>query len=109
MTKIKSFRSLPTSVTIKPSEIHGLGLFATEDIAKGVILGISHFEDEDTEDGVIRTPLGAFANHSYTPNANVIDDTKKWTLITVQDIKKGEEITVDYSPWYEADILKTYK
>ena len=58
MSKIKSFRPLPESITIKPSQLHGLGLFATEDIPKGTQLGISHFKNGDAKDGMVRTPLG---------------------------------------------------
>lgn len=109
MTKIESFSPLPESITIKSSDIHGLGLFATQDIAKGVELGISHFENEDAKDGIVRTPLGAFVNHSAKPNADIIDGKKQWTLVASQDIKSGDEITVDYTPWYDEEIIRTYK
>ena len=33
------YRPLPNNVTIKPSGIDGLGLFATEDIAVGIVTG----------------------------------------------------------------------
>ena len=38
------YRPLPNSVTIKDSDLHGLGLFATEDIPKNTILGKIYFE-----------------------------------------------------------------
>ncbi len=109
MTKIMTFVPLPKSITIQPSKLHGLGLFATEDIAKGVKLGLSHVEYDNTKDDLIRTPLGAFVNHSNTPNADLLDDRKEWVLITRKEIKKGDEITVDYTPWYDPEVLKTYK
>ena len=108
MSKIKSFRPLPKCITIKPSELHGLGLFATEDIAKDVKLGISHVEYDGVKDGSVRTPLGAFVNHSYTPNADLLDSRKEWVLVTTKAIEKGDEITVDYTPWYDLEVLKTY-
>jgi SET domain-containing protein len=108
MTRIKSFSPLPKSVTIKPYKLHGLGLFASEDIAKGITLGVSHVEDNDAQDGTVRTPLGGFVNHSYNPNVDLLDGNKEWVMVTIRDIKEGDEITVDYTPWYDAEALKTY-
>ena len=91
------YKPLPESVTIKPSGINGLGLFADQKIMHGTNLGMSHLKIGDT---IFRTPLGGFINHSNTPNcvkAELRNDYKKWNLITLQDIKKGEEITLRYT------------
>ena len=96
------YKPLPESVTIKKSGIHELGLFADQDIKQATNLGRTHFKVEDT---IFRTPLGGFINHSNTPNCEKIelhaDDQesfrKKWNLITRQNIKKGEEITLRYT------------
>ena len=93
---------MPKSVTIKQSGINGLGVFADQDIKQATNLGMTHFK---VEDPIFRTPLGAFINHSNTPNCEKIelhaDDPepfrKKWNLITRQKIKKGEEITLRYT------------
>jgi len=37
-----TYRPLPKSLTIKPSGIEGLGLFATQDIKAGTQLGVTH-------------------------------------------------------------------
>ena len=39
-----SYKPLPPFVTIRPSWIEGLGVFATHEIKKGTELGISHIE-----------------------------------------------------------------
>ena len=98
------YKPLPESVTIKQSGINGLGLFAEQQIMQGTNLGISHIKIDDT---IIRTPLGGFINHSNTPNCAKVElrangyqgETfkKKWNLVTLQDIKKGEEITLRYT------------
>jgi len=96
------YKPLPESVTIKKSGIHELGLFADQDIKQATNLGMTHFKIEDK---ILRTPLGGFINHSNTPNCEKIElqaDSrepfkKKWNLITRQDIKKGEEITLRYT------------
>ncbi len=97
------YKPLPESLTIKESGINGLGLFANQKINKATNLGTTHIKIGDT---IFRTPLGGFINHSNTPNctkaevrttAETLLLDKKWKLITTQDIKKGEEITLRYT------------
>ena len=101
------YKPLPESVTIKPSGIDGLGLFAKEDMAQGTNLGMCHLKIGDT---IFRTPLGGFINHANEANCVKAElrmtnedlqghkyDYKKWNLIISQDIKKGEELTVRYT------------
>jgi len=96
------YKPLPESVTIKPSGIHDLGLFACQNINKATNLGTTHLKIDDT---IIRTPLGGFINHSNTPNCEKIElhangqepFRKTWSLMATQDIKKGEEITLRYT------------
>jgi hypothetical protein len=101
------YRPLSDSLTIKTSKVNGLGLFATEGIAQGTNLGMSHVE---IGSGIIRTPMGGFINHANEANTvkvelkiNDEDDpllkvaTKKWNLVTLRDIKEGEELTVRYT------------
>ena len=95
------YRPLPDSLTIKQSKVNGLGLFAKEFIKQGTNLGTSHVKVNGT---IIRTPLGGFINHSNDPNCVKVElqndetlKTKKWTLVTLRDIKEGEEITLRYT------------
>ena len=93
-----SYRPLPDNLTIKNSEIEGLGLFATQDIKTGVELGVTHYPEHFSNDGYIRTPLGGFYNHSDDPNCeSVTIFTGHRVLKTIRDIKAGEEITSFYS------------
>lgn len=83
------------------SDITGLdeqGLFTKEDIKSDTWLGITHFKDDRLENGYSRTPLGGFFNHnSKDPNCKVIviGDTRQ--IITIKDIKAGEELTAEYT------------
>ena len=98
-----SYRPLPDSVTIKNSEINGLGLFAKKDISEGIELGVSHYL-YDKE--IIRTPLGGFYNHSEEPNAKKYKLDNKYVLVTIKEIKKGDEITVKYTfPQYKGYLI----
>ena len=87
---------LKDNLTIKPSEIDGLGLFATEDIEGGIILGVSHIEDDRFDDGYIRTPLGGFINHKADSNTRIEYEDDIGRLVTKRKIKKEEEITTTY-------------
>ena len=93
-----NYRPLPDKVTIRLSPIEGLGLFATDNIPKGVNLGICHIKDERYPDGLIRTPLGGFINHvSKKPNTERVDMGNHFVLMVIRDIKKDEEVTLTYS------------
>ena len=89
-----NYRPLPESLTIKPSSIDGLGLFATQTIPKNTDLGMIHFSYGEL---IIRTPLGGFINHSDKPNCKKLDLEDEWHLKTMKEIKKDEELTLKYT------------
>ena len=91
------YRPLPPYLTIKQSNINGLGLFAVELIRKSTNLGISHVTDEWFENNYIRTPLGGFINHSNTPNCKKFQEGRFLSILTLTDIEEGEEITLKYT------------
>ena len=91
------YRPLPPYLTVKSSEVEGIGLFAVEPIKKSTNLGISHVFDKFWENGYIRTPLGGFFNHSTTPNCKTFKEGRYLYIITITDIKEGEEITAKYT------------
>ena len=111
------YKALPDCLTIDKSKIHGLGLFATEDIDKDTNLGISHVKNTSSkfENNYVRTPLGGCINHSDDPNCikfipDVVvapDISGSWlgkvsfpdymSLKTIRKIRKGEELTVTYT------------
>jgi hypothetical protein len=104
MAEKKEWRPLLDFLTIKESKIEGLGIFATKDIQDGSDLGISHVYDDRFPDGYIRLPIGAFINHHEMPNCKAIvsesdpllGKLKHIRIISIKDIEKGEEVTLDY-------------
>jgi SET domain-containing protein len=101
------YKPLPDSLTIKTSKVNGLGLFAKQGIAQGTNLGMTHIKITKK---IIRTPLGGFINHANEANCVKVEllmtnhddpevkfDYKKWNLITLRDIKDGEELTLRYT------------
>jgi hypothetical protein len=107
--KKKYYRPLPDNVTITANEeltkstgTNQLGLYATTNIEADTVLGISHINDPDFEDGMIRTPLGGFFNHSVKPNCRILPDAMRtgiFTLVTSKNINKGEELTCKYTTY----------
>jgi SET domain-containing protein len=73
------------------------GLYATGSIDKDTCLGITHVKDDRFEDGLIRTPLGGFFNHSDSPNCKLVESDGIIKLHTIKDIKWGEELTCTYT------------
>ena len=101
------YKPLPDSLTIKTSKVNGLGLFAKEAIPQATNLGMTHIKIGES---IIRTPLGGFINHANDSNCLKVElhmtnmdniqrqyDYKKWNLITIKDIKQGEELTLKYT------------
>tara|TARA_B100000287_G_scaffold330506_1_gene315184 strand:+ start:85 stop:384 length:300 start_codon:yes stop_codon:yes gene_type:complete len=92
------YKPLPDTITIKDSGIHGLGLFAKEEIPSGTVLGMIHFQFNGE---LTRTPLGAFGNHSDDPTCekfwDSLDSGAGWYLRTKRDINEGEELTWTYT------------
>lgn len=97
MSDKKYYKPLPESVTVKESGIHGLGLYATQKIDAGIILGITHIKDDRFEDNYIRTALGSFFNHSTTPNCEVVYQNDLIYLKTLEEIQKNTELTATYT------------
>ena len=95
------YRPLPDGLTIKESNVQGLGLFATKDFEADVVLGIVHIQNKNFPHGYIRTALGAFYNHSNDPNC--VNVKGFWHqlpvcyLRTIRSIKSGEELTAKYT------------
>ena len=88
------YKPLPFYLTIKKSEIHGLGLYSLTEIPKDTTIGMTHIQ---IENDLIRTPLGGFLNHSDSPNCERKQHNKRWFLKTIKNIDKDEELTLEYS------------
>jgi hypothetical protein len=76
-------------VEIKPSKIHGNGLFATKDFKAGELICPGRINGK-------RTPAGRYMNHST--NANVAPEKvgEDINAVALRDIYQGEELLVDY-------------
>jgi SET domain-containing protein len=112
------FDKNPLKVFVHPSPIHGLGVFAAQDISAGEIVEKSpllklEINDKDPlfadyrfwweKDGkrlfyVVALGYGSLYNHSNQPMAYFINNHEDFTIdfIAIRDIKKGEEIFIDY-------------
>ena len=93
----KTYRPLPEQLTIKPSNIDGLGFHTNDYLDAGTVLGETHVlvHNMDRHEWV-RTPLGGFINHSDNPNRYISTDRGDRTLHTIKPIQTGQELTVYY-------------
>ena len=95
---MNTYKPLPKELRLGFSKIHDIGVFAKEKIKIGHDLGISHLKIDDQ---LFRTPLGGFINHSETPNCIKtmvrVNNYKVWHLVTLDYIKEGEELTLEYT------------
>ena len=93
-----TYRPLPDCVTIRKSNINGLGLHCVKHIVAGTEIGMSHFYWGEK---LMRTPLGGFYNHSDDPNCKNVagfwHQLPVKYLITTKPIKPGDELTAKYS------------
>lgn len=113
-----SYRSPKTEV--RESKIHGRGLFAKADIARGEIVAIKggHIVDRETlqrdvtprlgpveiqiDDDLFIAPVNAderelsmlYSNHSCDPNIGLLGEI---TFVAMRDIPAGEELTHDWA------------
>ncbi len=106
-------------IIIKDSKIEGKGIFANRDFKKGEVVikwdtsvvltkeevkklpekekkYISPFQGKF----LLQQPPARYVNHSCDPNTKVVNDSSD---VAIVDIKKGEEITSDYSIFYAPD------
>jgi uncharacterized protein len=108
---------------LKPSAIHGIGLFAAEDIPRGTVVwrldpaidvelteaqieGLSPASRDQIVkytylDIVSRTYIlcgddARFFNHEDAPNCFDYPDGRGGTTVAARDIRAGEELTSDY-------------
>lgn len=102
-------------IEVRNTPKKGRGVFAKEDIAEGVIIErvpillvtwdeIADSELADyafvynTKKAAVALGYGSMYNHSYNPNARYDDVGRKAKVFSaIRDIKKGEEITVNYN------------
>ena len=83
-------------VQMRPSQIHGMGLYSTKGLVPGEVIAISHLQDNK---GWHKTPQGDY-NHSVNPNCNIqmrgAPGNYSCLLVARVVIMNGEELTVDY-------------
>jgi SET domain-containing protein len=116
----------PFSFILRPSPIEGVGVFAAHDIAAGEKVLTGKFTNRKLKTKEIpeeflrycifindeecicpekfdRMEIGWFLNHSNDPNIAKIADE---AFIAIRDIKRGDEILIDYNKLDEPEHLK---
>lgn len=114
---IMNYTKTSSKVTIRASQIHGLGCFALKDIYAGEIVFVkggkikkrsemfsssiinSYLPISDcycvcAENKKEEDKIKLFVNHSCDPNCGMHGEI---TFIAIRDISAGEELTIDYA------------
>lgn len=86
---------------IRPSDIHGNGLFATINIPVGKKIDVAIYINQWFIP-IITDHCGKWINHSSTPNTHLKRDENRLNIYATQSIQAGEELTIDYrkTPWF---------
>lgn len=112
------FDKTQSKVFVQPSPIHGLGVFAAQDISVGDVVEVCPLLKLDIDNKnelladyrfwwgnngerafyVIALGYGSIYNHSNNPNAYFFNNEDNFTIdfVATQKIKKGDEVLVDY-------------
>ena len=99
-TDVKPFEFY-CGVGLGDSFIHGTGLFAEQDFEGDILICPGRLVG-------FRTPAGRYMNHSPNPNCIGVDDYGGNIFVkSLRNIKKGEELTLDYRQSVEL-AKKTY-
>lgn len=119
-----TYLSTSDKIYISKSKIKGAGrgVFAKEDLKRGeliercpvieisqkdnsllvesILISYFYFLGSKKEKAVVALGFGSLYNHSFTPNALYQERLKEGAMdfVAVREIKKGEEITVNYDP-----------
>jgi hypothetical protein len=88
---------------IKKSKIHGIGIISNDTIKINTTIGIVinyylKFIPFRT------TKIGHYLNHSFDNNCKLVYTKNKYYLVSIKNIKKDCELTINYNntPWFIA-------
>jgi SET domain-containing protein len=79
------------SVIIKPSRIHGVGVFTVRSFAPNDFIFTAIDENKKITD------LGSKINHSWQPNTHLLFVNNEWNIYASGMIEPGEELTANYN------------
>ena len=91
---IREELEIPTFIAVERSPIHGVGIFAQQEIPAKTNIGAAQIKKPDGSYSI--TGLGKYHNHSDSPTCyNELRSGTRY-LISRRDLNPGEEITIDY-------------
>ena len=60
------------------------------------------------DDGHVMVPLIDIASHSSDPNCIIVNSESSFLLRTIKNVKEGEELTINYGPLSNEELLEDY-
>jgi SET domain-containing protein len=123
----RKFNKYPKYKIKKTKTGTGFGYFADENIEKGIRL-VQYVGEKVTNKWADENPneyifwidkkyslngepswnVARYVNYSHDPNAESVDEDGKIYFETIKDVKKGEEITIDYGKWHFNEFIKPH-
>ena len=87
---------------IKPSPIHGQGVFATRDFKNGETIGLllKHIPS-NIYIQFKRTLLGRYVNHQPEANAELVKNGDDYYLVCIKEVPVNTELVTDYAKYYD--------
>lgn len=79
-----------SNLSVRKSKIHGMGIFTNITIPSNSLV-MKPIEKKNTI-----TRYGRLINHCNKPNTKMINIHDEWYLISINTIRKNEEITANY-------------
>ena len=94
----KKKRKKKASISLGTSQVHGTGLFTTEDIKQGTKFAraMVRMRGKDAQSRYELTKAARYTNHSQDPSAQMVKVGNEIYLVALKDIPANAEVLVDY-------------
>ena len=84
-------------VCLKDSNIHGIGLFAKQNILKDTFIHYTHGYHRRYKDWINLVPNCKYNHSKENENCEIVIEDKVIKMVASKDIREGEELLVDYT------------
>ena len=82
---------------LEDSDIHGIGLFAKQDIPKNTLIHYTHSYHPRYKSWINLVPNCKYNHSKKNENCEIVTEDKAMKMVTSKDISGGEELLVDYT------------
>ena len=84
-------------VCLKDSGVHGIGLFAKQNILKDTLIHYTHIYHPRYKDWINLVPNCKYNHSKENENCEIVTEDKAMKMVASKDISESEELLVDYT------------